>query len=585
MASQVPDVSEKLSNILTRSRLQDQRTIYSATENTKLVMRPGPRPPERIESVASVALRHTGFPPPPKFIGGVFQCPCCRLEFRALEAEKARWSQHFMQDFEPYFCIFEDCKTPFDVPNSFNGLLGHLQEHLPPTWHADLPDGETKEFDDEALFTNYVMKHGGASGDALAIMKETSLRRTAFLFASCPFCGGYPDVLENKYPNPSQPDAQLALRRHIKEHMHEIALFLPPYRDDILEDCSDFCSSAVTRRRSINVNNASESSDQSITCDNENCDCKDWQENFPGPYFTPQEPPVDEDFWQSMFRDSALYDRSAGLDEGFIFDTCLKPFIARFLNTSGSFNAADDSITADIPESRVVSLEEEHNDTDFAPIEPIVHLLPAIFLRPASAPAPAMLPPEVYTIAWICKSEESYRAARKYLEEEHHSRYWENQKRSRAHFLGRIERHNVVVIQWKSQIPIRTKDIAEVFPNVQVKFVVDIAGGVPGTKHDIRLGDVVVSGGDDLEMRGLLLLETLHTNGKVITLLSASLERLLPSLDRAVLMSRRQLDALIRTLLNGDLEDEAYFGHPGPNSDVLYRPNTFQNHLIGHLEG
>lgn len=69
----------------------DQHTIYSATVNTKLDMQPQPRRQERAESVASVALRHPGFPPPPKLFGDSFQCPYCRLEFRAYEAGKERW--------------------------------------------------------------------------------------------------------------------------------------------------------------------------------------------------------------------------------------------------------------------------------------------------------------------------------------------------------------------------------------------------------------------------------------------------------------------------------------------------------------
>jgi hypothetical protein len=72
-------------------RPRDQRTIYSATENTKLDMRPLPKRQERAESVASIALRHSGFPPPPQFTGASFECPYCRLDFRAREAEKDRW--------------------------------------------------------------------------------------------------------------------------------------------------------------------------------------------------------------------------------------------------------------------------------------------------------------------------------------------------------------------------------------------------------------------------------------------------------------------------------------------------------------
>lgn len=69
----------------------DQHTVYSATVNTKLDLQPQPRRQERAESVASVALRHFGFPPPPKLCDDSFYCPYCQLKFRAHEAGKERW--------------------------------------------------------------------------------------------------------------------------------------------------------------------------------------------------------------------------------------------------------------------------------------------------------------------------------------------------------------------------------------------------------------------------------------------------------------------------------------------------------------
>src|SRR3569833_1818409 len=35
-------------------------------------------------------------------------------------------SHHVMHDFEPYFCTEEKCRSPLDVPNTFEGLLGLL---------------------------------------------------------------------------------------------------------------------------------------------------------------------------------------------------------------------------------------------------------------------------------------------------------------------------------------------------------------------------------------------------------------------------------------------------------------------------
>ena len=74
------------------SRLQDERTAYSGTVETKLDPGPPQKRPEKAESVASVVLRKDDFPPPPPCPDGVsFQCPYCRLEFRAHEAKMVHW--------------------------------------------------------------------------------------------------------------------------------------------------------------------------------------------------------------------------------------------------------------------------------------------------------------------------------------------------------------------------------------------------------------------------------------------------------------------------------------------------------------
>jgi nucleoside phosphorylase len=37
------------------------------------------------------------------------------------------------------------------------------------------------------------------------------------------------------------------------------------------------------------------------------------------------------------------------------------------------------------------------------------------------------------------------------------------------------------------------RDMLQGFPNVRIGLMVGIGGGAPGPKHDIRLGDIVVS--------------------------------------------------------------------------------------------
>ena len=185
-----------------------------------------------------------------------------------------------MQDFEPYFCTFEDCKAPFDIPNSFDDLLDHLQTHLPVRHHVDEPGGEHKEFV-EMEFEHHLKSHGKVSDGIMAAMKEATRRKGAFLFDSCPFCGGYPDVLEKRFPDPDILDAQRELRKHIKQHMQEIALFLPPYRSDIFDDDDTLNDSDVTHRRSNNDNVSLNPEDIVTLCDRKDCDCKDLSTDEP----------------------------------------------------------------------------------------------------------------------------------------------------------------------------------------------------------------------------------------------------------------------------------------------------------------
>lgn len=70
---------------------KNQQSSYSATEDTKLEMGSVLRQQKRAESVISIAQEHPDFPPSPKVDGASFRCPYCRLDFRASEADGARW--------------------------------------------------------------------------------------------------------------------------------------------------------------------------------------------------------------------------------------------------------------------------------------------------------------------------------------------------------------------------------------------------------------------------------------------------------------------------------------------------------------
>ncbi|KAK4460628.1 hypothetical protein QBC42DRAFT_139625, partial [Cladorrhinum samala] len=215
--------------------VQEAPTVPSAT--TKYDFTPDPKYPnvartERAKSVLSVSMSHAGFPSSPAAVEGKFQCPYCRLIVPDTEAGLDRWRKHVMEDLEPYFCLDESCQEPFHVPNSFGGLLAHLQDHVPIMYHVDFHDGQHGELDEDS-FEAYVLSNGKVLEDTMSSLKESSRRKGAFLFDSCPFCGGYPDVLEERFPGPARdtPDAQDELRVHVKRHFEEAALFCLPNHD------------------------------------------------------------------------------------------------------------------------------------------------------------------------------------------------------------------------------------------------------------------------------------------------------------------------------------------------------------------
>jgi hypothetical protein len=235
-----------------------------------------------------------------------------------------------MQDFEPYFCTREDCTTPFDVPNTFDGLLAHLQDHLEERYHVDMPDGEHKELN-ETEFEEYVAQHGEVSNRMLVTMKEASRRKGAFLFEICPFCTGYPDVLENSFPNPNTPEAQNKLRQHIKQHMQDIALFLPPERNDTDKEDNKSKGSIIIHR-SVDHSDLDVPEDFIIICGEEDCDCKDKGKNSDEDILesSPVPDQEDGDFWAERFPEYPQYDPSSVTDEYYLSDEVLQPFIAQF---------------------------------------------------------------------------------------------------------------------------------------------------------------------------------------------------------------------------------------------------------------
>lgn len=104
-----------------------------------------------------------------------------------------------------------------------------------------------------------------------------------------------------------------------------------------------------------------------------------------------------------------------------------------------------------------------------------------------------------YTIGWICAVTTEYVAAREFLDEKHEGQQYVSQNDNNNYTLGKVGKHNVVIAvlpdgeYGTSSAATVATDMLHSFPNVKIGLMVGIGGGAPSRKHDIRLGDIVVS--------------------------------------------------------------------------------------------
>ncbi|KAL3248947.1 hypothetical protein ABHI18_011837 [Aspergillus niger] len=109
-----------------------------------------------------------------------------------------------------------------------------------------------------------------------------------------------------------------------------------------------------------------------------------------------------------------------------------------------------------------------------------------------------MSDPDQYTVGWICALETEYVAARAFLEKKHSRPETLSPNDNNHYTLGEIAGHQVVIAVLPdgeygiSSAAGVARDMVHSFPNIRFGLMVGIGGGVP-TKHDIRLGDVIVS--------------------------------------------------------------------------------------------
>lgn len=195
-------------------------------------------------------------------------------------------------------------------------------------------------------------------------------------------------------------------------------------------------------------------------------------------------------------------------------------------------------------------------------------------------------PNDYYTVGWICAIYPEYVAAQAFLDEKHDAPAFVSVNDNNNYTLGRIGRHNVVI----AVLPEREYGIASAasvatdmvhsFPNIRIGLMVGTAGGAPSRKHDIRLGDIVVStpsngsgGVFQYDFGKSIQDQAFRATGhldKSPTLLRTAMN----GLRAAHEAYGHELDAAIQDVLRDHPRLQKRYSRPDQRSDRLYRSDV-----------
>ncbi|KAK1963766.1 purine and uridine phosphorylase [Colletotrichum sublineola] len=113
-----------------------------------------------------------------------------------------------------------------------------------------------------------------------------------------------------------------------------------------------------------------------------------------------------------------------------------------------------------------------------------------------------------YTVGWVCTTNTDHLASRAFLE----NVYTERRSISKNdHFnctFGSVGEHKVVIVCLRSGETVITNitdsTFCEIFPKLSAILVVGTGAGVPFTRHDVRLGDIVVGACSSSSIGGVI---------------------------------------------------------------------------------
>jgi nucleoside phosphorylase len=191
--------------------------------------------------------------------------------------------------------------------------------------------------------------------------------------------------------------------------------------------------------------------------------------------------------------------------------------------------------------------------------------------------------PKDYTVGWICAIVPEYVAAQAFLDREHDRPEKLSSGDNNDYMLGEIGGHNIVIATLPdgeygiSSAATVARDMLHSFPNIRIGLMVGIGGGAPSEKHDIRLGDIVVSASRDRTggvfqydfgktIQGQNSCSTEYWNQPPTILRTA-----VAGLKAQYEMNGHQIDEAVSSILEKKKRMRRKYKRPDPESDRLYQ--------------
>lgn len=160
----------------------------------------------------------------------------------------------------------------------------------------------------------------------------------------------------------------------------------------------------------------------------------------------------------------------------------------------------------------------------------------------------------------------------------------DNNNNNNSYILGSLQGHNVVLaypsfgVHGKTSVAGVASQLRARFKSVRFNLMVGIAGGVPETSEDVRLGDVVV-GKSTAGRPGVVQFDvdgqraehdSIRCRASFHQPTSSSLLTAMVKAETAAIFHQSQVPRYMSEIVR---KDPVTFAHPGPEQDVLFEPN------------